>query len=29
MNKESVGIVETEYLSISDPIRLDSGETLE
>ena len=29
MNKESVGIVETKYLDISDPIVLDSGKTLE
>ena len=29
MNKESVGIVETEYLQISEPINLDSGEVLE
>ena len=29
MNKESVGIVETKYLNISEPIELDSGETLD
>ena len=29
MNKESVGIVETEYLDIQDPIELDSGKILE
>ena len=29
MNKESVGIVETKYLDIQEPIKLDSGETLE
>ena len=29
MNKESVGIVETKYLDISEPIELDSGQTLE
>lgn len=29
MNKESVGIVETEYHDISNPIILDSGETLD
>ena len=29
MNKESVGIVETKYLQISEPIKLDSGEVLE
>ncbi|MBE6508756.1 MAG: homoserine O-acetyltransferase [Methanobrevibacter sp.] len=29
MNKESVGIVETEYLDIEDPIELDSGKVLE
>ena len=29
MNKESVGIVETEYLDIEEPIELDSGQTLE
>ncbi|WP_407453171.1 homoserine O-acetyltransferase [Methanobrevibacter sp.] len=28
MNKESVGIVETKYLNISEPIELDSGESL-
>lgn len=29
MNDESVGIVETEYLDISEPIKLDSGKTLD
>ena len=29
MNKESVGIVETKYFKISEPINLDSGEVLE
>ena len=29
MNKESVGIVETKYLNISEPIDLDSGETID
>ena len=29
MNKESVGIVETKYFNISEPINLDSGEILE
>ena len=29
MNEESVGIVETEYFNISEPIELDSGEILE
>ena len=29
MNKESVGIVETKYLQIEEPIDLDSGEVLE
>ena len=29
MNKESVGIVETKYLKITEPIELDSGQTLE
>ena len=28
MNKESVGIVETKYLNIEEPIELDSGKTL-
>ncbi|WP_458404089.1 homoserine O-acetyltransferase MetX [Methanobrevibacter sp.] len=28
MNEESVGIVETKYLDIEDPIELDSGKTL-
>ena len=29
MNKESVGIVETQYYDINEPITLDSGKTLE
>ena len=29
MNKESVGIVETKYFHISEPIKLDSGEEIE
>ena len=29
MNKESVGIVETKYLNISEPIELDSGKVLD
>ena len=29
MNKESVGVVETKYLNIKEPIELDSGQTLE
>ena len=29
MNKESVGIVETEYLNIKEPIELDSGKILD
>lgn len=28
MNKESVGVVETKYLNIEEPIKLDSGKTL-
>jgi homoserine O-acetyltransferase len=28
MNEESVGIVETKYLDIDEPIKLDSGKTL-
>ena len=28
MNDESVGIVETKYLNIEEPIELDSGKTL-
>ena len=29
MNKESVGIVETKYLNVKEPIELDSGQALE
>ena len=29
MNKESVGVVETKYLNITQPIELDGGQTLE
>ena len=29
MKEESVGIVETKYFNIDEPIELDSGETLE
>ena len=29
MNKESIGIVETQYLNIEDAIELDSGKILE
>ena len=29
MNDESVGIVETKYLNIDEPIELDSGEVLD
>ena len=29
MNKESVGIVETKYFHIEEPINLDSGKILE
>ena len=29
MNKESVGIVETKFFNIAEPVKLDSGETLE
>ena len=28
MNEESVGIVETKYFDIEEPIKLDSGKTL-